>query len=539
MIARVPAALAVADFRERTRRAAYLITLAAAIVLGYLALPPASSLYVVMNAGGYRGIYNSAYVGTATALAGGLWLMFAGFYVVRGTIDRDQRTGTGQILAATPLRNAGYLTGKFLSNLAVLASMAGVLVVTALALQVARGESSAVAPGALLLPFVLFTLPVLALTAAAAVVFDAAPVLRSGLGNVVWFFVWMICVIAGGGAPLGGMGTITASMRTAMAAQHLPPAGEFSVGFTKADHPLRTFTWHGLDPSGGFITGRLLLIVLAAVLAALPAMWFGRFDPARTRPRRSRAPAPGDDAGPGVPAPATVPVAGHQARPAPSPAYKALPPAATGSVPAAGRLLAGEARILVEGTPRWWWLVAAAINAASLAVPASIVKPAGASTALLLAAAWIWPILIWSRLGTQRHENGLDTLLGAYPGAYRQVAAEWAAGLLLTAVTGFGPLLRMAASGDGPGTTAWIAGALFIPALALMLGTASRTHRMFQALYVILWYAAVNQVKAADYMGIVLVSGHPAGPSPLLVAWLAMAMLTLTFVIRLAQHDRR
>ena len=38
------AALAVADFRERTRRPAYLVTLAAAVALGYLALPPACSL---------------------------------------------------------------------------------------------------------------------------------------------------------------------------------------------------------------------------------------------------------------------------------------------------------------------------------------------------------------------------------------------------------------------------------------------------------------------------------------------------------------
>ncbi len=97
----------------------------------------------------------------------------------------------------------------------------------------------------------------------------------------------------------------------------------------------------------------------------------------------------------------------------------------------------------------------------------------------------------------------------------------------------------MAASGDGPAVAAWIAGALFIPALALMLGTASRTHRMFQALYVILWYAAVNQVKAANYMGTVLVNGHPAGPSPLLFAGAAITMLTVTFIIRAAQHATR
>ncbi len=101
MRVRVLAALAVADFRERTRRPAYLVTLAAAVVLGYLALPPATSLWVIMNAGGYRGIYNSAYAATATGLAGALWLMLGGFYVVRGAIARDQHTGVGQILAAT------------------------------------------------------------------------------------------------------------------------------------------------------------------------------------------------------------------------------------------------------------------------------------------------------------------------------------------------------------------------------------------------------------------------------------------------------
>ena len=209
MRSRALPALAVADFLERSRRPGYLVTLAAAVVLGYLALPPAASLWVVMNAGGYRGLYNSAWAGTVTALAGALWLMGAGFYVVRSAIARDQQTGVGQILAATPLRNGGYLAGKFLSNLMVLASMAGVLAVTALALQLIRGESTAVDPGALLLPFVVLTLPVLAMTAAAAVVFETIPVLRGGVGNIAWFFVWMFTVIAGGGPgrwPGGGPG---------------------------------------------------------------------------------------------------------------------------------------------------------------------------------------------------------------------------------------------------------------------------------------------------------------------------------------------
>jgi hypothetical protein len=344
----------------------------------------------------------------------------------------------------------------------------------------------------------------------------------------------MITAIAGAGVPLGGLGTVAASMRQAMATQHLHPA-EFSLGFTKVEHPLHTFTWHGLEPSSGFVAARLVLILAAACLAALPAGWFARFDPARARARR--AAAPDGDQTP-VPVPATAPPTDQAVTSAPSLAYKPLSPLKARPGRAFGRLLAGEARILVQGTSHWWWLVAAAINAASLAVPANLVKPAGATTALLLSAAWIWPVLIWSRLGTQRHENGLDNLLGAYPGVYRQLAAEWAAGLALTAVTGLGPLLRMAAA-DRPGVAAWIAGALFIPSLALMLGAASHTHRMFQAIYVLLWYAAVNQVAAADYMGTVLVDGRPAGPSPLLTAGVSLAMLAITFTIRAAQHATR
>ncbi len=529
--ARVLAALAVADFRERTRRPGSLVTLAVAVMLGYLALPPASSHYVIMNAGGYRGVYNSAWAGMVTALAGALWLTGGGFYVVRSAIARDQQTGVGQILAATPRRTAGYLAGKFVSNLMVLASMAGVLAVTALVMQLARGESAAIGLGALLLPYVLFTLPVLALTAAAAVLVETVPVLRGGVGNIAWLVAWLIFAIAGGGVPLG-FGAVSSSMRQAMAAQHFRPA-EFSVGFTQVAHSLHTFTWHGLAPSAGFVIGRLVLLAAFCCLAVVPAAWFGRFDPARGRPRG--VPTGGQSS---VPLADVAMSAEGGAALLRQKAYRPLPPGGDRPAAAFGRLLAGEARILVQGTPGWWWLVAAAVNVAGLAVAATLVQPGGDSTTLLLSAAWIWPVLIWSRLGVQRRENGLDTLLGCYPSAYRQLAAEWLAGLSLTAAAGLGPMIRMAIVADGSRVVAWFAGVLFIPSLALLLGTASRTQRLFQVLYVVLWYAAVNQL-AADYMGTVLVNGRPAGPSPLLTAGIALAMLTVTFTIRAVRHATR
>ena len=115
---RAVAATAVADFRERTRRQSYVVIVAAAVLLGYLTLPPADSQWTIVDLGGYRGLYNSTYVGTATALAGGLWLMLGGFYVVRGTVTRDQRTGVGELLAASPLSRVGYLRGEVRQQLA-------------------------------------------------------------------------------------------------------------------------------------------------------------------------------------------------------------------------------------------------------------------------------------------------------------------------------------------------------------------------------------------------------------------------------------
>jgi hypothetical protein len=63
------------------------------------------------------GLGHSAYVGTVTALSGALWFVFAGFYVVRQTVARDETTRAGQVLAATPIRGAAYLVGEFLSSL--------------------------------------------------------------------------------------------------------------------------------------------------------------------------------------------------------------------------------------------------------------------------------------------------------------------------------------------------------------------------------------------------------------------------------------
>ncbi|MFD8477965.1 hypothetical protein [Kitasatospora sp. NPDC059673] len=524
--------LAAGDFRDRVRRPVYAVTLLAAVALGYLAVPAADSHWVILDVGGNRGVYNSAWVGTATALAGALWLTVGGFWVVRGGIARDAAGRVGEILAATPLRAGGYLAAKFLANLLVLGSMLGVLAGTALVLQLVRGEDRSVDPLALFGPFVLIALPLIALTAAAAVLFETVPPLRAGFGNVVWFVLSLVLAIGGqsAGAPLGGIGVqqLTQSLTDALDRQQLAVGdGEFSLGLTQVPQPLHTFVWDGAHFTGGFLATRPVIVLCAAVLAVLPALWFGRFDPARNPGRTASAPV-ADEPVAHEPV-ADEPVADEpMAAPAP---FGALPTAAPVRSGAFGRLLAGQARILVQGVPWTWWAVTGALGAAALAVPLPL------ATGLLLPVLWLWPVLIWSRLGTQQVEHGLEELLAAHPAPRLRLLAEWASGVALAAVAGLGPLLRMLVAGDSTGAAHWLAGALFVPALALGLGTLARSHRPFQALYLPLWYLLINHVAPIDFMGAVRDAGHPAGPNPLLVAALAAALLGAAFLTGAARRD--
>ncbi|ASW56810.1 ABC transporter permease [Plantactinospora sp. KBS50] len=545
MIARDITALAVADFRDRIRRPAYVVILVAAVALGYFAAPDSDARWVVMYIGTHRGVYNSAYMGTLIALASALWLTLGGFYVVRNGVSRDESTGVGQLFAATPMRTVSYLTGKFLSNCLVLSSMVGVLAVTALILQLARGEEMSIDPVDLLLPFLIIALPLVAFTAGMALLFETVPLLKGGLGNILWFVVWLAVAIGGQSpdAPLGGIGVhaVAASMAQSMSAQGVDISeGGFSLGLVYLDNPLRTFVWDGLDVTAGYLFGRLAMVLISLLLALVPVWWFARFDPSR---RHGTASAPaGGPAAPGTGMPDGTPAGPGElavggvavlARPQAVAPAAGLPRSVPKQGGAYGRLLAGEFRILIQGVSRWWWLGMALIIIAGLALPI------GAVTLFALPIAWIWPVLIWSRLGTQRYEYGVDGILGAYPWVRRRLVAEWGAGVLLTAVTGGAPLIRMVAAADNAGVAAWCAGALFIPSLALALGVLSRTQRLFQAVYLLWWYVIINGIAFLDFMGTVRSDGEPAGPSPFLIAAVALVLVAVTFAAGTLRRNAR
>ena len=178
--------MARADLFERLRRYSFLITLGLVVFLGYQVNIGNAALYLNQ----YRGIFNSAWVGSMLTVVGTFFLGWFGFYLVKGSITRDYETGVGQIIATTPIHRAQYMLGKWLSNLTVLMLMMSLLAGAGMIMQLFQREDPHLDLWALLSPFLLVGLPAMALVAAFATLFDTIRWLRGGLGNVLYFFLF-------------------------------------------------------------------------------------------------------------------------------------------------------------------------------------------------------------------------------------------------------------------------------------------------------------------------------------------------------------
>lgn len=514
---RVVLAAARADFLERVRRYSFLFTLGLALYFGYMAAVGRLTLRV----GDSRGIYNSAWIGALLAVVGSTFISLAGFYFVKNTLQRDTETRVGEILAATPISRFAYIFGKFASNFAVLASMIGVLALSSIVMQLVSGEDTRIQLWKLLSPFLLLSLPAMAVIAALALVFETIPFLRGGFGNVAYFFLWTGLITApvitdSSIYDLSGLFLL----RQSIIASHAAPGAEnsfsFSLGIGQIN-PAAAFRWEGISLTGEILLSRLALFVVAFTLCLLGAALFDRFDPARGYRVLRAAPAP------------VLPVLASISVGPPNIGTKL----SRLDTPAQGfrfwAVLAAEVRLMLKGQ-RWWWY---AIAAGLLLAPALI--PNADARGLVLAVAWIWPVLLWSPMGVREMRHQTYQVLFAVPHPIaRQLPAVWLAGVLLAAVTGSGFAFRLLLEKNLPGLFACAVGALFIPTAALFLGVWSSSSKPFEILYTLFWYLGpMHATPAFDFMG--SAPATAATRYPLVY----LALTAILFVMALAGRKRQ
>jgi hypothetical protein len=517
-------AVARADFLERVRRYSFFLTLLFAVLLGYGAATGKIAIYLDE----YRGVYTSAWIGSMVALVTTCFVSLVGFYIVKNTIDRDRQTGVGQILAATPLSKSSYTLGKFLSNFAVLSSMVLVLAVGAVLMQFFAAEDPHADFIALLLPFFLIALPTMALTAAFALLFETLPILRGGVGNVAWFFVFtlgMALPMTSGRHWLDPTGIITVGDSMMAAARVAIPGYKNDFQLTIASKSVQVaeaLRWHGVQWTSNQLLVRAACLAAALLLTLLAALFFDRFDATRFLApsiRGTKKQARLQAAAASAPASSRM----H------TPALHLSPLASAAHTSAFGRLFAAELRLALKGFGWWWYVAAAGLLIAQFFVPL------GPARGLLLGAAWLWPILIWSAMGTREARFGTRGLLFSSPRILlRQLPACFLAGFAIAAFTGAGIALRLWMGGQYAALFAWMAGALFLPSLALASGIVSGSGKVFEALLTVLWYVGpMNHTPGFDFTG--------AANGPLVIHYafvyiiISAALLAFAFFTRARQ----
>lgn len=488
---RAVVAIARADLLERVRRSSFLAILAATAWLGWLVVRG----QVTLRLDTYAGAVNGAWAAALVAVTLSAIVSLAGFWVVKGSVGRDRTTRVGEILAATPLSNAEYAIGKFLSNFAVLGAIVAVLAVAAPVLVLLSGRG--MHPASMLSPFFLIALPSMAVVAALAVLFETFRPLSGGAGNILWFFLWtaLLAVPFAVGSPeadVSGLQILYESMGSAAKASFPDYRGGFSLTVVGLeDQPVRgTFIWNGIDWTPGMIASRCAWFGIAALIALLAAVPFDRFDDSRRRKARTPGRALEDPEG----RPGTDLALTH--RPAPA----RLTPLAASSASFSDvflRVYLGELRLMLKGLPWWSWAAAAGLVVASVAAPFEIAR------ARILPFAWIWPVLVWSAMGAREARDGTEELVFSAPHSLAvQLPALYLSGVTIALAAGAGVGIRCVASGSLGAFAGWLSGAFFIPALALALGTWSGTSKVFEAVYTVLWYIGPLQpTPALDFMG--------------------------------------
>ena len=141
---------------------------------------------------------------------------------------------------------------------------------------------------------------------------------------------------------------------------------------------------------------------------------------------------------------------------------------------------------------------------AQFAVPPNI-RP------FLLAITWLWMILLLSGLGSREALHNTREIVFSAPRPIRnQLPALWLSAATVTAWMGSGALLRYALDGETARLLAWLGGVLFIPSLAVALGTLTSRRKPFEVIYVTWMYLVLNEAPPLDFVGVTANSPWPA-----------------------------
>ena len=511
MIAHVVKALALNEVRLRMRRLSTIVALLAVVAISWMMIVDPAGGESMMVVDKTRVVYNSAALAVGSATLASILFGLGGFYLVRGRIAEDLRSGTGSVIGATPVGNALFLGSRWVGGVAYLGALMLAFMVTIMCLHLLRGEGP-VQVWIYLQTYCLTLLPMVFFAVSCAILFDSVALLMGKGGDVLYFIVWM--------AQVSLMSMLEQAARTGLTPWFLLDFGgmvismfnlqnivhltSFAIGSSPFDPALAPITM----PDAIWTVETMLMRFATAGIAMLPLLpavfFFHRFSPDRVKASRARSRRSPLEFLNGLLRPL-----GRLVRP--------LLRVATWLPGLPGQVLADTSLALMAAP--------SAILAVIAALAAGAVAPGDVLPGVLTVAVAFWGVFV-ADLSTRDFQADTEGLTGAVPGGIaqryaRQLGAATLLGFLFTGMVA----LRWLAH-DPVRAGALLAGVLALAALATLLGRLTHTSRTFVSLFLFALYVALNAVKvpmidAVGFNGVANVQSSIAYAAIALVAVVA------------------
>jgi hypothetical protein len=507
------------DFLERIRRSSFLIVIALTAVSAFFFVPQIGAGYTVLSFSDYRGIYNAALIGNMIAILTSCFMSLVGFYLVKNSIELDNTTRLGQIIASTPIHKSVYIIGKVLGNFIFLMAMVFITILMAFLMLFMRGEDKSLDLIGMVTPFIFIVLPVMAVISMLAVLFECLSWLKGSLGNVLYFFIWISALTYGamttnrsGSKFLDWLGIsipINSIMKKVISLNPSYKGNFILIGSVESEKVIEDFTWQGVGWTAQIMVERFLWLIIALLVTLLTGLLFKRFDPSNEGVRskaRTKEQA--------VVEPSVMPVESNKIK-----VKLSRLPKEQLQFSIIG-IFKYELSLMLKKLPLWWGACFIGLIIAGIFVETEFAYQ------YILPIAWIWPIAVWSSMGTREIQQNTNQIVFSSPYILKyQFISIWFAGIVVTFFAAIGVLINFLIAGEILRIMALLVATIFIPSMALALGVWSQSSKMFEVAYALLWYLGpLNHTKILDYIG----SSYTKISYQMLIADLALAILLVT-----------
>ena len=504
-----------ADYLQRTRSYAFLITLAISLYIAYTFVPAPGAAYTTVRVGNYVGAYNAAWIGYVTAMMTSVFLSLIGFYLVNNSIKKDIETGVGMIIAATSISNFKYLLSKMLSNFLVLLSIMSIVFVMSMVLFFIRGDGFSFEITQFILPYAFVTVPAIFFIASLAVVAEIflgrRPVIQYLLFFVLFNFISANVMTREGSAVIWldpfGAKAVTTGMEDFVRTHLNEQLHVVSMGFNFSDKlHVKTFVFEGIQWQPAFIASRFVWIAFSLLLIWIAARFFHRFDVKEKTSTKKKRPVTTNISSGLITGDIKL-----SALPAITPAYGILP------------FIKTELLMLFRKGSKWFWL----INLGGMI--ALVFAPLLIAHQIILPVLWFLQVSRWSDIATKEKTNRIHYFTyAAYKPVSRLLVSQMIAGIILAVALNVPLIIRYLINGDLIHVAAIVTGAVFIVAFAVFLGILSGGNKLFEILFFLLTYGIINHIPFMDYFG----SMHDDVNYISVMLVIIIFLLTVSFALR-------